>query len=315
MKYFDRIRVTSYFVIIVSFALLLILPAFVVSALNDASPSYVGGGMVYLPIALKYEPTATPTVIPTATPTLTPTFTPTPIPSPTPITCDIAGASFEKIPVKGAPDKKRDDVDHADLNLAVRGYEEVEEFKGLIHYNGATDSQAPQLAGLFADERTPNVIKTYAVYDWDWGTGQAGPLLSNWPVTLMGLETSEGELLHLPDRDGGDIFQGRFKAVVIYATSNFITLKYTREDDVVRGYTIHIENVCVEPDLVALYREGDDEGRRELPALAGGQAFGFALGNEVRVAIRDVGSFMDPRSRKDWWVGHELTTPTLTPTP
>ena len=81
-----------------------------------------------------------------------------------------------------------------------------------------------------------------------------------------------------------------------------------------RGYTIHVENVCVEPDLVALYREGDDKGRTELPALAAGQAFGVALGHEIRVAIRDVGSFMDPRSRKDWWVGHPLTTPTPTPT-
>ena len=172
----------------------------------------------------------------------------------------------------------------------------------------------PQLAGLFADGRTPNVIKTYAVYDWDWGTGQQGALLSTWPVTLMGLETSEGELIHLPDRNGGDIYQGRFKAIVIYAENNFITLKYTREDDVVQGYTIHIENVCVDPDLVALYRQGDDEGRTALPALAARQAFGIALGNEIRVAIRDVGTFMDPRSRKDWWVGHELTTPTVTST-
>lgn len=291
-------------VMIAFFTLLLVLPGLVVSALNDASSSSVdevhsssaGDAAIYLPVTLKYGPTATP------------------IPSPTPVTCQVPGASFERIPVKGAPDKKRDDVDHADLNLAVRSYEEVDEFQGLIHYNGATDSGAPQLAGLFADGRTPNVIKTYAVYDWDWGTGQQGALLSTWPVTLMGLETSEGELIHLPDRNGGDIYQGRFKAIVIYASSHFITLKYTREDDVVQGYTIHIENVCVDADLVTLYRQGDDEGRTQLPALAAGQAFGVALGNEVRVAIRDVGSFMDPRSRKDWWVGHPLTTPTATPT-
>ena len=95
---------------------------------------------------------------PPPTPTQGPTATPTP--SPTPITCEVPGASFERIPIKGSPYKKRDDVYHADLNLAVRGYEEVDEFKGLVHYDGATDSQAPQLDGLFADERTPNVIKT-----------------------------------------------------------------------------------------------------------------------------------------------------------
>lgn len=317
MKYSNLIRFTTHLVIIALFTLLLILPALVVSGLNDAALSSVEqvgrssgeDGGIYLPVTLKYEPTATPTPSPTPIPTATLT------PSPTPITCDVPGASFERIPIKGAPDKKRDDVNHADLNLAVRGYEQVDEFKGLIHYNGATDSQAPQLAGLFADERTPNVINTYAVYDWNWGTGQAGPLLSNWPVTLMGIETAEGEVIHLPDRSGGDIYQGRFKAVVIYAESHFITLKYTREDDVVQGYTIHVENVCVDPDLVALYRQGDDEGRTRLPALAAGQAFGIAPGNEIRVAIRDVGSFMDPRSRKDWWVGHPLTTPTVTPTP
>lgn len=30
---------------------------------------------------------------------------------------------------------------------------------------------------------------------------------------------------------------------------------------------------------------------------------GTAIGNELGVAIRDTGSLMDPRSRKDWWQG------------
>jgi len=38
-----------------------------------------------------------------------------------------------------------------------------------------------------------------------------------------------------------------------------------------------------------------------LPALRNNQALGQALGFEIKVAIRDAGSFMDPRSQKDWW--------------
>jgi hypothetical protein len=64
-----------------------------------------------------------------------------------------------------------------------------------------------------------------------------------------------------------------------------------------------VENVCVEPSLLALYETLDDAGRVQLPALRGGQPFGRALGTEIRVAIRDAGTFMDPRSRKDWWQG------------
>ena len=83
-----------------------------------------------------------------------------------------------------------------------------------------------------------------------------------------------------------------------------ITLKYTGEDNVVQGYTIHIENICVEPDLLALYRNWNEAGREQLPALPGGQALGRALAGEISVSVRDNGTFLDPRSRKDWWTDH-----------
>ena len=67
------------------------------------------------------------------------------------------------------------------------------------------------------------------------------------------------------------------------------------------GYTLHLENICVDPDLVALYEQWNDAGRAELPALAVGQAFATAHLNEIGVAIRDTGAFLDPRSEKDWW--------------
>ncbi len=66
---------------------------------------------------------------------------------------------------------------------------------------------------------------------------------------------------------------------------------------------MHLENVCVEPGLLALYARWNNQGRKQLPALRAGQTIGTARGPEIGVAIRDTGSFMDPRSRKDWWQG------------
>jgi hypothetical protein len=40
-----------------------------------------------------------------------------------------------------------------------------------------------------------------------------------------------------------------------------------------------------------------------LPALFADQGIGRAITTELGVAIRDTGSFMDPRSREDWWRG------------
>jgi hypothetical protein len=78
-------------------------------------------------------------------------------------------------------------------------------------------------------------------------------------------------------------------------------LKYTGEDNVVHGYTLHLEEICVDPDLLALYQFWNTAGREQLPALAAGQSFAVALEGEIRVAIRDTGAFLDPRSEKDWW--------------
>ena len=113
--------------------------------------------------------------------------------------------------------------------------------------------------------------------------------------------TTAGEVLRLPD-SGYDIGSG-YDALVLYATETRLTIKYTREDNVVRGYTLHLENVCAEPGLLSLYRQLNAQGRRTLPALRPGQPLGRATGSEILVAVRDTGNFMDPRSRKDWWRG------------
>ena len=99
--------------------------------------------------------------------------------------------------------------------------------------------------------------------------------------------------------------------MVLYAEERRITLNYTRDDTVANGYTVHLENICVDPNLLALYRAQTDgsgwhiTGR--LPALRNNQRLGTAFVGGVRVAIRDRGAFMDPRSGKDWWVGYPTT--------
>jgi hypothetical protein len=188
---------------------------------------------------------------------------------------------------------------NADLNLAWRGAAVAHAYRGLVDYGGSGDPNAPQLYTLFADQCVPAFATVYQVYDWDWGCNCRGSLLSDYAVTLAGLGVAPSEVLHLPD-SGYNIGTG-YGALVLHAAEERITFKYTREDNVVYGYTIHIESICVEPGLLSLCRAWNDAGRGELPALRGGQPFGRARGDEIGVAIRDTGAFMDPRSRKDWW--------------
>ena len=214
------------------------------------------------------------------------------------ISCQIANASYGSIPIASDP-TNIPAAEHPDINLAIRGYEAVTAALTLVDYAGGIDPNAPQLDTLFAPPRLPNFTNAYQIYRWDWDCGCRLELISSWDTTLLGMATTQGEPVHVPD-SGYDIGGGN-DVMVLYATENRITLKYTREDNVVGGYTVHIEDVCVDPALVALYDSLNAAGRANLPALAGGQPFGVALGSEIKVSIRDVGNFLDPRSRKDWW--------------
>lgn len=229
-------------------------------------------------------------------------------------TCPVTStASFDLIPIEGEPVADHPDFRHGDLNLALRGYTPISASLKLEFYNGNTDPNAPQLAGLFEPNRRPKISSVYAVNEWIWDPGQCNgnprgcrgePIEAFWPVTLLGLSTTPGEPIYVPER-GPQIYSGGFVAMVLYAEERRLTLGYTRQDNVAAGYTIHIENVCVDPNLLALYQAQKDEAGWHtsgfLPALRNNQPLGVALGREVRVAVRDVGSFMDPRSEKDWW--------------
>ena len=215
--------------------------------------------------------------------------------------CDpIAGESYGALDVDGKP-TDRPAEEHADLNLELRGYEVTSAPLILVVYGPTGDPGAPQLQGLFSEQRFRGFSQAYRVHDWDWSTNSRGPLIPDWPVTLAGMPATAGETLHVP-ASGYSIGSG-YEVLVLYATENRITLKYTRDDNVVYGYTLHVEGVCVEPNLLALYRDWNAAGRGNLPALRARQAFGRAIGGEVGVAIRDTGAFMDPRSRNDWWIG------------
>jgi hypothetical protein len=242
---------------------------------------------------------------------------PTPTPVATPDPCRAStGESYALIPLEslsldpGVPASA-----HPDMNLSMRGYREVvQPYKGLVDYNGEYDWQAPRLYTLFADQTWRGISRVYQVYQWDGGwSGMAfvNPITSP-DVTLIGLNSRTGETVHVPYRPA-DIYQGNYVALVLYADRDRITLKYTREDHVVNGYTLHIEAFCVDPNLLALYNQVSAAGRSSVPGIRFGQALGRATGNEVKIAIRDRGTFMDPRARKDWWQGLTMSAGTAVP--
>lgn len=270
------------------------------------------------------SPTATPTRAPTNTPTATSistgrtsartptpripaTATPTPVTgatetAPTPATTttrvSAPSASFTTLPVP-PPLSDRPAAQHADLNLALRGFMQTQATLQLIDLQGATDAGGPQLKSLFADNTTRQIKSAYQVRNWDWGCNCRTNLIDDPEVTLIGLSATPGEALLLPN--GGSDIMNNFRALVLYADADRITLKYTRSDTIVGGYALHIEGIQVDPNLVELYQRMNSAGRGNLPALRARQAFGTATSSEVKVAVRDSGAFMDPRSRKDWW--------------
>jgi hypothetical protein len=212
----------------------------------------------------------------------------------------IAGAVYSTLSTAG-PTTDRPAPVHADLNIALRGWTPTGSTLGLIDISGPTDALAPQLATLFTDDRLPEFVANYRVNNWDWGTNSVAGPITEWDVTLIGVATATGEIVELPD-SGYDI-GGGMEARVLYAGDDSITLKYTREDNVVSGYTVHFTGVCVDAALRALYEASDAAGRGELPALSANQPIGRARSAELGVLIRDTGAFMDPRARKDWWQG------------
>ncbi|GAB4457480.1 MAG: hypothetical protein Kow0031_38360 [Anaerolineae bacterium] len=221
-----------------------------------------------------------------------------------------SGNLYDLIPFLG-PAADRPGPEHADLNLALRGYSETTAPMVLVDYNGSTDPAAPQLAGIL--NGYPGITKVFRVNDWIWQSypspGYRGGPITKYAVTLMEMPAAFGTPLSFPRR-GPEIYGGGYKAMVLYAEETRLTLGYTRDDTVASGYAVHLEDICVDPNLLALYRAQTDSAgwhvTGQLPALKDNQLIGTAFLSGVRVAIRDRGSFMDPRSQKDWWVGYSV---------
>ena len=213
--------------------------------------------------------------------------------------------AYTTIPVAGGG-LEHPDGEHGDLNLALRGYQPVAAPLALFDKDGPVDADPPQLAGLFADGRAPAFVQAFQVNDWDWTCaprGCAGAPLTHVDATLVALRSNAGEALFIPRR-AAQIFGGGFKALVLYAEPTRITLGYTRDDSVANGYAVHLENVCVDPNLLAIYQGSTAAGRGFLPALREDQPLGTAGLGDILVAVRDRGVFFDPRSRLDWWQGY-----------
>ena len=123
-----------------------------------------------------------------------------------------------------------------------------------------------------------------------------------------------GETLLVPASDYG-IGQG-YEVIVLHADERRVALRYAREDSAgAQGYTVHLDGLCTDPNLLALYLGLDSaDGLRyiyrplsqrpyayPLPVLSAGQPLGVARASEIVVAVVDTGSFMDPRSCNEWW--------------
>jgi len=213
--------------------------------------------------------------------------------------CDLPRQNFGRLTVQGSPQQGDQETD-SELNLAYRGYAPTQAALKLIVLGPVVDSKAPQLPGLFADRRTARMSAAYQRYRWDESCDCPAGTHSPWDVTVLGLAARPAETIHTPDTTI-DIGSG-YAYQVMYAGENTITLYVGRDDDF-HGYVVHLDGVCVDPDLLQLYRKLDAAGRKELPALRAHEAFGQALGGSIKVAVRDSGHFLDPRSRNDWWQG------------
>jgi hypothetical protein len=210
---------------------------------------------------------------------------------------------------------------HADKNLALRGYAPNPDpavKPGLVDYGSGDPTAPPQLATLFDPPRVPAFEGVYRVNNWVWAPspapGTRGEPIADWPVTALGLEAAPGEVLRVPESDY-DIGSG-MEVILLYADADTVALKYAREDSAgAPGYTVHVDGICTDPNLLALYGQADDPaGPRyvyvppaqrpysyDLPVLAAGQPMGIAAGRQVVVALVDSGAFLDPRSCREWW--------------
>lgn len=226
----------------------------------------------------------------------------------------VTGEQYDSITVNKIND--RIPSKHADMNLSLRCYKEIAnpttEHLNFSPNGFRDDPKSPELYTIFNPARQIQVTSAYQVYDWDWNNGPDGtrgslldgdpPPPKEYPVTMWGIYAENNEALHVPK--AGYNLGDNTSAIVLYAEENRITINFTRDDSVANGYTMHYENICVDSNLLRAFRDlpdKDQKSREKLIKLTPGQAIGFPKNNEVHIAVRDRGMFMDPRSEESWW--------------
>lgn len=274
---------------------------------------------------------ATPTPIPAVTATPVPPGVPTNTPTPTvqPFACPPTSSNTYDVilreasyigaqlynPADPAPNN------HPDLNLAIRGFMP---YAAVAAISGGSPRRPlpPQFTTMFLPVRKGPIVSTYRVYDWNWITRSKGLLLTNPEVTMVGIAATPGDAIYVPLSDyhiGENVpseadVKNPYLASVLYVDQNKLTITYTRDDSAARGFVLHFEDICVDPNLVDAYRinglnsitnRGYMIALRSWRNMYASQditspPIGKARTGEVKISIRSEGTFLDPRWQ-DWW--------------
>ncbi len=213
--------------------------------------------------------------------------------------------SYDLVPADGVYKNNALTDENADFRLSVLGYASANAGNSLVDYGGATDPGAPRFRTIV--RRIPAISAAYKRHDWNWNEtgpppyGARGGVNSDWPASVIDVATTRGEAVYIPERAAQ--INGGVNAMVLYAGPDEITFAYYRQDSVASGYVVHMTGLCVDSNLLALYRAQLNAGHRatgQLPALRNNQPIGVAR-DTLTLAVRDRGAYLDPRSRKDWW--------------
>lgn len=199
--------------------------------------------------------------------------------------------SYSLIPIEGERESRPAD-EHGDLNLKLREPTPIDVELTTVDVGAGVDPDAPKFSAIFE----PNFKAAYTIHNWDWGCNCKGELVQDDDVILVGIATTPGQPVLIPPKKQ-DIYDGKYYATVLYASEDSLTFVYARAGSVVRGYTIHYLGLQTDPNLVALFRESQGN---QLPGLTLDTPVGLAT-DELIVAIRDNGKFLDARSVNDWW--------------
>ncbi len=178
--------------------------------------------------------------------------------------------------------------------------------------------RAPQLSTMFGSgfTRQPTATGIYQSFQWNWNSGpppgSRGPRITpdnsgNWGASVVEFKTQANEEIKVPS-SGYEIDSEGRQVSVLYAKDKDITIIYGNQDTAAVGYVMHFVDLTVNPDILDLYNENQTQGRTSLVALPCGYPLGTALNSRFKVAIRDTGSFIDPRIEKDFWLENPTST-------